>query len=171
MRGLLVAVLMLVASVSLVHAQSGSNWQIAVWDQACDHTDPYVGSCSSGAWVTDTSNGEIFSCWGYMRSGGPTSQPPHMWIACERFPSPMKGTIAFAAPRPTILPCCDQKTKVYTDFVYYYWVIGRTINDLRFCYTLAKDCSGPPVMRALDAREADQTGGTTPSRLPFTKSQ
>jgi hypothetical protein len=173
MRRFLAAVLLLAASIPAARAQSTSPWQITVYDQSCNVTDPNVGACGSVAWVTNRDTPAIFVCKGIMRSRARPPQPVTLSVGCQSYNPTTSGPIAFAAPRATVMPCCDQNTapnpfhQVYTDFVGYYWVIGRDIGDLRFCYTATKECSADPVVSALKAGEAEQPRAPSePSPFP-----
>jgi hypothetical protein len=131
------------------HAQTLSPWHIEVADQGCNVSDPYQANCGSLAYVSNSTTAEIFHCIGLMHSS--SSSSPTTRISCRPLSSPIRGPIRLMGPRPTIIPCCGETRpnpsgQPMRDFVDYYWVVGLTIDDLRFCYLQANVCSSAPTI-------------------------
>jgi hypothetical protein len=127
---------------------NGSGWKIQVVFQRCDSSKPTLKSCSSHAFLFDAKTGDVYSCNGTMISFSATSPaPPTVTVRCDKASSPISGPIEFAAPNPSVYRPGQTHNKNNTrfeEFTNYYWVVGATIDELRFCYLPSNVCSDAP---------------------------
>ena len=133
-----------------------SSWRIDVSAETCETTDPKVDHCWSDVWVIELSSGKLYLCEGEMHSGGAPGSQPGVNLVCDNsFTSPISGAIEFSGNAPTVLPPGTTQTApsqggnhTYEAFMEYYWVVGSTIDDLRFCFLPIKICSNKPSIVA-----------------------
>jgi len=126
-----------------------AEWKIKPHRQLCVVDDPYTGNCTALSVVYNSATGVIFNCTANMHSGGPNRSPPSLRLACERWITPITGPIEVEpSARPNFI--YGQTTRFgsqFSDWIDFYWVIGRDITDVRICYPPTKICSGPPTIR------------------------
>lgn len=151
MRLLVAALLIVLPVFSFAHAQTP--WKVHVTFHGCLKTPVGQGDCGSQVLVHNASTGEIYVCGGGEKIDG-TSKPPRRTanILCHRFPSPITGPSELAAATPLDFKW-DTYTKwqgaEYKEFINFFWIVGQRIEDLRFCATITKTCSGPPEIRPI----------------------